>query len=454
MLLLCFSFLSCSPPLGRFPTIPLPSDGPHDDPARDAQSRLLREAYRAFVQERYPAAALFFQRFVDDAPDSPRLAEARWWLGRTHEQLGDYRAAMRQYRVVAAGQLSQQVNGALYEGHALRRLDELRQLHASQHNGQTAQLALRVPLSQLPPTPVLPSWLQELAQGGVTTLVIEPAEVLMPGRAGLDLETIKAIVTEAHRFSLLLWVVLDLHQGQGIELKPEWVTTTISGFGRGGVSTPRPDVANPAYQSYLEEMIRVLARTGCDGVLLAARPMAGFAAEFSDGSFRAFGSSFGLSVSPEELFDAHYSTEPQTQERSAAYWRWVGWKALSYAKLVVRLRKVLRESNPTTTMLVEVHQSTLAAPLQGLEQYGEDLVELTPRIGGSVMVRQEGAGGESVLEKLGQQLGTTDRVWIGISVKAATLPLSMGGLKQSILGVAESGRWNMLIQIEPAQTVP
>ncbi|TKS61943.1 MAG: hypothetical protein EWM72_00069 [Nitrospira sp.] len=453
MLSLCL-LSSCAPQVGQLPTIPPPSDASYDDPARDAQSRLLKEAYRAFVQERYPAAALFFRRFVDDAPDSPRLAEARWWLGRAYEQLGDYRAAMAQYRVVAAGPLSHQVNGMLYEGHALRRLDELRQLHADQHNGQARQLALRVSVSQLPPTPALTPWLQELVQGGVTALVIEPAQSpTSTGGVGLNLETVKGLVTEAHRLGLLLWVALDLHQGQGMDLRPEWMTTP-NGHALEESSTLRPDIANPAYQSYLEEIVRVLVRSGCDGLFLAARSVTGFAGEFSDDSFHEFASSFGLSLSPEQVFAVNQSPDVQIQERSGSYWRWVGWKALSYAKLMVRLRKVLRESTPTATMLVEVHQISLSVPLQGLEQYGEDLAELATRTSGSVVVRHEGAGGEMLLEKLGQQLGTMDRVWVGIPVKLATIPPSIGGLKQSIFDIAESGRWNMLVLTESAQTVP
>jgi hypothetical protein len=360
---------------------------------------------------------------------------------------------MAQYRVVAAGPLSQQVNGMLYEGHALRRLDELRQLHADQHNGQARQLALRVSVSQLPQTPALTPWLQELVQGGVTALVIAPAQAPTSGGVGLNLEIVKGLVSEAHRLGLLLWVALDLHQGQGMDLRPEWVTTPDD-HALEVSSPPRPDIANPAYQSYLEEFIRVLARSGCDGLFLAARSVTGFAGEFSDDSFRGFASSFGLSLSPEQVFAVSQSPDVQIQERSASYWRWVGWKALSYAKLVARLRKVLRESTPTAAMLVEVHQATLSVPLQGLEQYGEDLAELAPRTSGSVVVRREGAGVETLLEKLGQQLGTMDRVWVGISVKMATIPPSIGELKQSIIDRAESGQWNMLIQTEPVQTVP
>jgi hypothetical protein len=237
-------------------------------------------------------------------------------------------------------------------------------------------------------------------------------------------------------------------------LQPEWAATTINGNAREANPTMRPDVANPDYQSYLEEFVRVLSRTGCDGGFLAARSEAGFAGEFSNESFRVFASSFGLTLSPDQVLAVIQSPDGQTSDQSATYWRWAGWKALSYAKLAVRLRKVLRESNPTATMLVEVHYTTLSAPLQGLEQYGEDLAELAPRAGGSVVVRREGTGVDALLEKLGQQLGTTDRLWVGISAKTSTGPPSMEGVKQVLADSVESGRWNIVVLPESVSAIP
>ena len=445
---------SCAPQIAQLPAVPLPEDGPHDDPARDAQARLLKEAYRAFVQERYPTAVLFFRRFVDDATDTPRMAEARWWLARAYEQLGDYRAAMAQYRVVAAGRLSQQVNGTLYEGHALRRLDELRQLHADQLNGSTKQMAVRISVRQLPPMPVLTTWLQDLVQEGVAYLVIDPIGTQGPSEAWFNPDGVKGIVSEAHLVGLSVWLSLDVHQIHGFTLKPEWLGDTVSSRASEGASAIRPDIANSDYQSYLEEMIKALSRSKCDGLFLPARPVTGFAREFSGDSFRGFTSSFGLSLSPQQVFEVDQSADALAQERTVTYWRWVGWKALSYAKLAGRLRKVLREINPTATLLVEVHQSTLGTPLLGLEQYGEDIAELVQRTGGAIVVRRESVDGEALLEKLGQQLGTMDRVWVGVSGTAATILPPLAGLQKAISDVPESQRWNVLIMTDSAPAVP
>jgi tetratricopeptide (TPR) repeat protein len=93
---------ACTSQTIQIPVLPPSDEGPLGDPARDAQARLLAEAHRAFAQARYPTAVLFFTRFIERAPDSPLAAEARWWLGQAHEQLGDYAAAMQEYRIVAA----------------------------------------------------------------------------------------------------------------------------------------------------------------------------------------------------------------------------------------------------------------------------------------------------------------------------------------------------------------
>ena len=445
---------ACVPQAGRLPSISPPNRVIHTNPAYDAQVRLLQEAHRAFVQERYPAAALFFNRFIDDAKDSPRLAEARWWLGRAYEQLGDYRSAMAQYRLLAVESVTQQADAALYEGYALRRLDDLRRPGPDGHHGDTTQLALRVTVDQLPPITGLVPWLQELAQAGVTVLAIAPAQAPKSGSQEFNVQTVRSVAAETHRLGLLLWVVVDLHNGSGLDVRPEWMATTRYAARSDDASRSSVDVAHPGYQAYLEEMVRRLARAGCDGVLLAARSTAGFAEEFSSESRRLFTASFGLNGTLEPIVGGTSSSDIKEEGRSANYWRWVGWKARSYAQWIVRLRKKLREHNPVATLSIEVRQSSLTTPLQGLEQFGEDVAELSSNAGGSLVVRHEEMVGEAALETLSRQLGGPDRVWIGLSVKTSTRPLAMEEFNQSIADHAIFGRWNRVIYAESGQAIP
>lgn len=445
---------ACTLSTSRFPSTPPPHRVLHNNPAYDAQVRLLQEAHRAFAQERYPAAALFFNRFIDDATESPRLAEARWWLGRAYEQLGDYRSALAQYRLLAAESIAQQADGPLYEGYALRRLDELRRPRIDGHYGDTTQVALHMTVDQLPPITGLVPWFRELAQAGVTVLAIAPAHAPKSGHQEFTVETMQSVAAEAHRLGLLVWVVLEIHDGHGLDIRPEWMVATGYTARPEGASRSKVDILHPGYQSYLEDVIGRLVRAGCDGVVLAARSSPGFATGFTDDSRRLFAASFGLSGTLEDIVGGTVSSDIKEEGRSVNYWRWIGWKARNYAQWTVRLRKVLRERNPAATLMIEVHRSSLTTPLHGLEQFGEDVAELTPDTGGSLVVRDEGVVGDAALEKIGRQLGGADRVWIGLPVRAATIPVVVEELNRSIANLAERRRWNMVIRVESMQAVP
>jgi hypothetical protein len=121
----------------------------------------------------------------------------------------------------------------------------------------------------------------------------------------------------------------------------------------------------------------------------------------------------------------------------------------------MRLRNVLREANPAATMLVEVHQLAVMDPLQGLEQYGEDLVELMSRSGASVAVQQGETDRDALWEKFGDRVGLRERAWLGIPVKLGTGPPSLGGLSQELRDMVEIGRWsNVLLHAESGLPVP
>jgi hypothetical protein len=431
---------ACATQTIQIPTLP-PSEEPlHDDPVRDAQSRLLTEAHRAFSQARYPTAILFFTRFIEASPDSPRLAEARWWLARTHEETGDLGAAMTQYRILAIGPPGQRADGYLYEEEALKRLDELRQRQVHRP-GSLRHLALRVTEGQLPPVPDRMAWLQQQLTAGVTALILEPDSA---GRSDADsADRMKGLVAEAHRAGLAVWVSLDVHRPQGWTFRPEWLAQTVSRRNSDEGLLDRPDLAHPGYQTALEERARTLALSGCDGLFLPARAAPGLSTEFSAESFAAFAASFGISVSPQQVLGDSSGHAPA--QDNAHYWRWVGWKGASYAKLLARIRTALRERNPAASLLIEVHQTTLTAPVQGLEQYGEDITDLAQRTGGSMVLRPDGSAGDALMDKLAQQLGTTDRVWVEIPSVTAYRLMSTADHQASAAGIPQVRQWSTII---------
>jgi len=417
---------ACSPRLAPSPSSSAPLEQIHDDPARDAQLSLLREAHRAFAQERYPTAALFFRRFVDSTPPprAPRLAEARWWLGRSYEQMGEYRAAIAEYRVLATGDAEGDSQAQLYQQQALDRLDLLRQIPGGSHVTVARQVALGLPLSQLPPVSTWVAWLQALLKIGVTTVLLDPAGA--DWGTERSSESIQAFVGAAHLAGLSVWGALDLHQGRGIALRPEWLSRSLAkngavlnGHEPAGVSAMLPDPLHPDYQTVIEDRAIMLLRAGCDGILLRARETQGYAQDFSEESFQRFTSVFGLTITQQQLLGESVGGETMVYDRESTYWRWVGWKARSYATAAVRIKKLIREANPAGRLLIEVHGSTVSEPLIGLEQYGEDLNDLFQRSGGELVIRTEDSKSPVLLEQLAQQVGSSDRLWL---VRPVTVP--------------------------------
>jgi hypothetical protein len=420
--LMCACSLRLAPPPPSAP----PLEQIHDDPARDAQLSLLREAHRAFAQERYPAAALFFRRFVDSTPRprAPQSAEARWWLGRSYEQIGEYRTAIAEYRVLATGDAGGDSQTQLYQQQALQRLDQLRQVPGGLPVTVARQVALGVPLSQFPPVSAWVAWLQALLKVGVTTVLLDPA--------GSDWdndrnpETVQAFVGVAHLAGLSVWGALDPHQGRGIALRPEWLSRSLvkmeavlNDHEPTGAPAMLPDPLHSDYLTVIVERATVLLRAGCDGILLRARETQGFAQDFSDGSFQRFASAFGLTITPQQLLGDSVGGEAMVYDRESTYWRWVGWKARSYATAAARIRKLIREANQVGRLLIEVHGSTVSEPVIGLEQYGEDLNDLFQRSGGELVVRTEDSKSPALLEQVAQQVGSSDRLWL---VRPVTVP--------------------------------
>src|SRR5207249_2832802 len=104
---------------------------------------------------------------IDTHPESQFVLEARWWLARSYEQLGDLKGALSEYRAIAdlaetsiLGEESDRLT-------ARQRIVELEQLLGANAVGPNWLIAILIPSHHLSAIPDLDHWMQSLAQAGI-----------------------------------------------------------------------------------------------------------------------------------------------------------------------------------------------------------------------------------------------------------------------------------------------
>lgn len=470
------------------PPVPTPASPPvpRTDPSFDAQVRLLKEAHLAHVQGRYSTAVQLFRRFVERYPGSARTAEARWWLARSYEQVGDLRAAVGEYRALAAAEPSPAGGPIGYEAHAIRRLDELRQAGGSTHAALSGHVALALSRAQLPSLSALEPWLESLARAGVTVIVLDVgtsgmlqkpmgSESVAAGTepttaAGVYFPTTRAYMVEdvlgrlvplAHRHGLSVFGSFSPHDLPWLGRVAEWMTLVYNPSDHGVRPAAELDLFNPDVQSYLIGLTTDLAQTGVDGVLLRARVRNGFAYEVGTSAFRGFEASFGLSMEPSQLFTGTTTKNPGSGNGEPPYyWRWVGWKTRSYLAFLQRLAEAMRSERASMRVVLEAHPETLTDPLRALAEYGEDIVEAKQR--GFDLVFVPSDGGASSLEssskaeplglvrRLAEFIGDPRRVWTRLTMRRMEPVLLQPGSFRRVaehLGITDDT--SLLLNLDP-----
>jgi hypothetical protein len=409
------------------------------DPALDAQTRLIESAYRAFVQERYPLASALFQRFVDSNPASPRLSEARWWLARSYEQRGDLPAALSAYRAVVGEAPRSTLLVDSYEFHALNRLDAFRRSFGPSSLLERRQIALWLTSADWLTIPDVGLWIAQLADAGVTSLIVEAGspsrETMQSGPIGVYFQTSKVPVVEdrftvivpaAHAKGMAVLASLNLHEPGWMTVNPEWGIAMANRTDQVFQPVGHVDVLHPEYQRLVGEVAQDLLRTDIDGLVVGARRAKGFAEEWSLTSRRMFEGLFGPS------FDS------QDQSVSPDAWRWVGWKTRAYLGFVARLAQQLRQTRQGFLVAVVVHEHAVFSPADALTEYGEDVLETKQRglhlvvpPGSGITERsdEQGAGMETVRQRLAPTAGEERQLWLGMALGAADLSSQMTAVR-------------------------
>jgi hypothetical protein len=443
--------------------------------------RLLQEAHLAYVKGEYELAVRRFKRFTERFPHTPRSPEARWWAARSYEALGDRIAALEEYRALAAASSSAQAGVTDYGWLAVRQLDALRTGDGGQGRERTRHFGVYVGRDDLPKPDMLDGWLQSLAVAGTSMVVVEigtvtsvkdrgrTAGVYFPStRAVLAEDLLAPLVTAAHQRGLSLFGTVSLEQMGWVGAQAEWGTLLADPTTMRSQLSSSYDLGNTVFQSYVTGLVTDLAKTGVDGLVVKARRDPSFGYEYSPALLGSFQASFGLSSVGEDLFQPAVPTEtadvPNSrprETRSPLFWRWVGWKARLRSSVLQQLKDAGLRERAAFRLAVEVHPATLADPLEGLLDYGEDVDGARAR-GFDVVVLPLARGpGEQfdpdrelgkLTERLVAQQPATSRLWVKTIVPPTGGADQVAHLKSRIEAVALPEGLHVLFapSIEPA----
>jgi len=373
--------------------------GPHVRlvPGDEVQALLIQQAQDHFAEGRYEESVRILRRAVESYPQSPRRAEARWWLARSYEQSGFFKAALAEYRLLAAQPPASQPQPVDYGPEATKRIAALEQRLGILANTSRGLVGLQVSPRALPDAVAVDQWMEGIKQAGITMLLLDAGTKPTVGhevlRRGVYFKTSWATtvrdvfgyaVPAAHRQGLAVFASVSLRQMNWLDRQLGWNDVMVDrSTGRLAVSTEL-DPFHPAYQEYLVGFLADLAATGIDGLLFRAEAPSGPQEGFSTYGLRRFERDFSVRLDPTTLVfpDAPSGRaapvrngEPVRQEGTPEYWRWLGWKARETITVMTGLRHAVRQRAPVMQFALELHREAVSDPMTALLRYGEDLLE-------------------------------------------------------------------------------
>ena len=392
-----------------------PSLPPSADPTNEAESRLWSGATAAQNAGRHDLAILTFKRLINAYPKSAHLAEGRWRLGQSFEQVGDISAAVSEYRALMAMEPLLLPNES-FQAQATQRLEELRLAGALPENILSGHTALSVSAVGILSLPRVDVWLQQVRESGVTALVLDVGcDVLCSGnvrlspeeqapvapRPGVFFATVHApvvrplmnsLVPEAHRVGLSVFAAVDLVRAPWLENRTDWQTSVLNPREHAVRPWGYLDVLNPSVNTHFAALLSDLVQTELDGVLFRTRTRNSFAYEMSEIALSGFQSQYhetpadvmraleNSSASVEHTAPPGQPGETPAQDPPAGtLWHWVGWRARQELDSLTQLRRTLQQTRHGLRVILEMHSEAASDPLSTLVNYGEDVAEASRR---------------------------------------------------------------------------
>lgn len=366
-------------------------------PGDEVQALLIQQAQGHYAEGRYEESIRILRRVVESHPESPRQAEARWWLARSYEQAGHFKAALAEYRILAAmppPSRPQQVN---YGPEAKARIAAMEQRLGILANTSRGLVGLQLSPRVLPDAAAIDQWMQGLNQAGITMLVLDAGTKPGAGREGLPAgayfrtswaaavrDVFGYAVPAAHRRGIAVFAAVSLRQMNWLDHQLGWNDMAVDrSTGLTAVSSEL-DLFHPAYQEYLIGFLADLAGTGVDGLLFRAEAPSGPQEGFSPHALRGFERDYAVKLDPATIVFPDMAAgrvapvrngQPARQEGTPEYWQWLGWKARESLTVMDRLRHAIRRRAPVLQFALELHREAVSDPVTALLQYGEDLLE-------------------------------------------------------------------------------
>ena len=149
-----------------------PSLPPSADPTNEVENRLWSGAITAQDGGQHELAIRTFKRLINAYPKSAHLAEGRWRLGQSFEQVGDIPAAVSEYRALLAMEPLLLPNDT-FQAQATQRIEALRLEGTLPDNIVSGHTALSVSAVGILSLSRVDVWLQQVRDSGVTALVLD-----------------------------------------------------------------------------------------------------------------------------------------------------------------------------------------------------------------------------------------------------------------------------------------
>lgn len=284
---------------------------------------------------------------------------------------------------------------------------------------------LLVDPGQLPASLDVESWCRELAQSGVTTVVLEAwttrpvaaAESKAMRRMGLYFpsslgpvvrDVFGALIPAAHRHGLAVYASVGLRRPDWLDAGLGWFSQVYDPHRQAFRTTDHLDLFHPVYQEFLGGLLRDLAATGVDGLVFRADGTIGPSGGATAFGLRGFERDFGFRPDPIKLLGNGGGEDARTPE----FWQWVGWETRESQHVLNRLASGVKGQWPNIKVILEVHREAIVAPVQGLTRHGEDVLEAIRGGFAALMVADLTSGGERMITRMKELAGAPDRVWV------------------------------------------